>query len=169
MNLVQMLVRAARVHPERPAVWLGGQPLLDYRALADRAARLAGHLRGGLGLQPGDRVALVMSNHVAYLELLQAAWWAGLAVVPVNAKLHPGEVEFILRDAGAAALFTTADLAAGLRPMAAGVPTLRQLLVAGSRTTRPRWPRPRGRPSTARPTTWRGCSTPRAPPAGPRA
>ena len=132
MNLVQMLVRAARVHPERPALWRGDQPLLDYRALADRAARVAGHLRGGLGLQPGDRVALVMSNDVAYLELLQAAWWAGLAVVPVNAKLHPGEVEFILRDAGAAALVVTADLAAALRPVAAGVPTLRQPLVAGS-------------------------------------
>ncbi len=132
MNLVQMLVRAARVHPERPAVWRGSEPLLDYRALAERAARLAGHLRGRLGLQPGDRVALVMSNDVAYLELLQAAWWAGLAVVPVNAKLHPGEVEFILRDAGAAVLCTTADLAADLRPMADGVSTLRQFLVAGS-------------------------------------
>ncbi len=132
MNLVQLLVRSARVFPDRPAVLLGAQPVLDYRALADRAARLAGHLRGAAGRAAGDRVALVMTNHVAYLEVLYAAWWAGLAVVPVNARLHPSEVEFILNDAGATALFTTDDLADGLHPVAARVPSLRQVLTVGS-------------------------------------
>ena len=41
------------------------------------------HLRHGLGLAPGERVALFMSNETAYLEALYAALWAGLAVVPV--------------------------------------------------------------------------------------
>jgi len=131
VNLAQLLVRAARVHPDRPAVLLGDQPLLSYRELAERAARLAGHLRDGLGLQPGDRVAIYMSNHVAYLELLYAAWWAGLAVVPINAKLHPREVEFILGDAGAAVLFTSQDLAADLRPLLGSLPALRQVHTPG--------------------------------------
>ncbi|MBE0546806.1 MAG: AMP-binding protein [Rubrivivax sp.] len=131
MNLAQLLVRAARVHPDRPAVLLGDQPQLTYRELAARTARLAGHLRDGLGLQPGDRVAIYMSNHVAYLEVLYAAWWAGLVVVPVNAKLHPREVEFILGDAGAAVLFVSDDLAVDLQPLLGSLPALRQVHTPG--------------------------------------
>ena len=56
------LERAARVHPQRGALWLGEVPQLSYAQLAERAARLAGHLRHGLGLQPGERVALFMSK-----------------------------------------------------------------------------------------------------------
>ena len=102
--------------------------------------------------------------------MLYAAWWAGLAVVPINAKLHPREVEFILGDAGAAVLFVTDDLAADLQPLLDGLPALRQVLTPGdpayeaALAAADRW-----RLRTARPTTWPGCSTPRAPPAGPRA
>ncbi|MBK7279138.1 MAG: AMP-binding protein [Betaproteobacteria bacterium] len=131
MNLAQLLVRAARVHPERPAVLVGDRPQWTYRELADRTSRLAGHLRNGLGLQPGDRVAVYMTNHVAYLEVLYAAWWAGLAVVPINAKLHPREVEFILGDAGAAVLFVSDDLAADLQPLLGGLPALRRAFTPG--------------------------------------
>lgn len=121
MNLAQLLVRAARVHPERPAVLLGDAPVLDYRALADRAARLAGHLRAGLGLAEGDRVAIFMTNHVAYLEVLYAAWWAGLVVVPINAKLHAREVKYILGDSQASVLFVTDDLAGDLQGVGPGI------------------------------------------------
>ena len=131
MNLAQLLVRAARVHPDRPAVLLGEQALLSYRELAARTARLAGHLRDGLGLQAGDRVAIYMTNHVAYLEVLYAAWWAGLAVVPINAKLHPREVEFILGDAGAAVLFVSDDRAAELQPLLGSLPALRHTFTPG--------------------------------------
>ncbi|MBT9502311.1 MAG: AMP-binding protein [Burkholderiaceae bacterium] len=131
MNLAQLLARAARSHPDRPALLLGDEPLYNYRQLADRAARLAGHWRDILGLQPGDRVALCMGNQPAYLELLYAAWWAGLAVVPINAKLHPREVEFILRDSEAALLCLGADLLAGLQPLLADLPALRQVLIPG--------------------------------------
>ncbi|MGE0674028.1 MAG: AMP-binding protein, partial [Methylibium sp.] len=127
MNLARWLVRAALAHPDRPAVLLGDAVVLDYRALADRAARLAGHLRGTLGLQPGERVALCMHNDVGYLELLYATWWAGLVVVPINAKLHPSEVAFIVGDAEAAVLFISEDLAADMLVHHATLPTLRHV------------------------------------------
>jgi len=128
MNLAQLLVRAARVHPDRPAVLRGERLVWRYRELADRVARLAGHLRA-LGLAPGDRVAIVMRNDVAYLESLYAVWWAGLAAVPINAKLHAGEVGFILDDAGASALIASEDLADAVAPLA---PSLHATLVPGS-------------------------------------
>ena len=119
MNLAQLLVRAARSYPDRPAVLHGDQVVWDYRALAVRAARMAGYLRHTQALQPDERVAVVMTNHVSYLEVLYAAWWAGLAVVPINAKLHPKEVQFIVDDAQASVLFVTDDLAPGLLPVLA--------------------------------------------------
>ena len=110
LNLAQFLVRAARVHPQRPALLHGARTLWRYAELADRVARLAGHLRA-IGLAPGDRIALLMRNHPSYLEALYAAWWAGLAAVPINARLHPEEVAYIVEHAEAAALFVTDDLA----------------------------------------------------------
>jgi long-chain acyl-CoA synthetase len=128
LNLAQLLVRAARVHPERPALLHGDRLVCRYGELAARVARLAGHLRA-LGLAPGDRVALLMKNQLAYLEALYAVWWAGLAAVPINAKLHPAEVDFIVENAAASALVVSEELAAGVAPFA---DRLRATLVAGS-------------------------------------
>jgi len=127
MNLAQLLVRAARVHPDRPAVLHGDRLLWRYRELADRVACLAGRLRA-LGLAPGERVALLMKNDVAYLESLYAVWWAGLAAVPINAKLHADEVGYILDDAEASALVAGEDLADAVAPLAT---RLRATLVPG--------------------------------------
>jgi len=114
MNLAHTLLRLALADPRRPALYEGDRLLRDYGQLADRVARLAAALREG-GLAPGDRVALFMRNHPAYLEVLYAAWWAGLAVVPVNAKLHVREAQWILDHAQARWAFITPDVGAGLQ------------------------------------------------------
>jgi acyl-CoA synthetase (AMP-forming)/AMP-acid ligase II len=101
MNLVTWLERAARADPERVAICSGRAAWASYGALAGRAARLAAGLRGRLGLAAGDRVAIVMKNAPEYLEAMYGIWWAGLAAVPVNAKLHPREVAYIVEDSGA--------------------------------------------------------------------
>jgi long-chain acyl-CoA synthetase len=116
MNLAEALARAARTYPDNAAVYLGSELLYDYRTLADRVARLSGGLRSRLGLQPGDRVAIVMYNRPEYLETFYAIWWSGLVAVPVNAKLHPKEVAYILRNSQAAALVVDEDLAGPLMP-----------------------------------------------------
>jgi long-chain acyl-CoA synthetase len=116
MNLADALARAARTYPENPAVYLGSELLYDYRTLADRTARLAGGLRSQLELQPGDRVAILMHNRPEYLETFYAIWWAGLVAVPINAKLHPKEVAYILRNSKAAALVVDEGLGGPLMP-----------------------------------------------------
>ncbi|MFN8695564.1 MAG: AMP-binding protein [Burkholderiales bacterium] len=114
MNLAQLLVRSATVFPDRPALFDGVRFHADYRGFAHRAACIAGYFQHTLRLAPGQHVALFMSNCTAYLEVLYAAWWAGLVVVPINAKLHPREVAFILRDAEVRCVFAMDDLAVGL-------------------------------------------------------
>ncbi|GLS16030.1 AMP-binding protein [Hydrogenophaga electricum] len=109
MNLAHLLQRKALEHPDRPAIFNGTLPLATHLEWAERAARVGAHLRAQ-GLQPGDRVLLFMRNHPRYLELLFGAWWAGLVAVPVNAKLHLKEVQWIVENAGARWAFVTADL-----------------------------------------------------------
>lgn len=122
MNAASLLERAGRAHRELPAVALGADTLFTYGGLATRAAVLAGSLQARLGLGRGDRVAVVMGNHPAYVEILYACWWAGLAAVPINAKLHEREVRYILDASGAGAVFATSGLAAAAGRAAAGLP-----------------------------------------------
>src|SRR5665811_1043231 len=131
MNIALLLERAAITWPESTAVYLGTRPLRSYRELRDRVAALADALTS-LGCGVGDRVAVIMDNRPEYLEVLFAAWWAGLAVVPVNAKLHPGEVAWILQDSGARLVVTDQAHVAGLRGVLQGDLVETRFMVADS-------------------------------------
>jgi long-chain acyl-CoA synthetase len=115
MNLALLLHRSARWQPERPALALGATAVSSYRALARSAAGLAAGLRGRLGLAAGERVALVMKNCPEYWEVIFACWHAGLTAVPINAKLHPREFDYIIGDSGARACFATPELESSVR------------------------------------------------------
>ncbi len=128
MNLANLLIRAGRERREGPAVAVGAAVLWRYGELAERAARLAGGLRQDYALAPGDRVALVMRNCPEALELLYACWHAGLAAVPVNAKLHPRELRFILEHSGASLCIATPKEAEAIAAQTAGLSDLRELI-----------------------------------------
>lgn len=123
MNIAQLLLRSATVHPERPAILHGARVHHDYRTFAGRAAAIAGGLRAK-GYMAGDRVAVFMTNCPEYLEVLYGIWWAGLVAVPVNAKLNPRELAFVLDDAEACCLFVSADLAGESGPLVSDIPVV---------------------------------------------
>ena len=110
MSLAHLLLRQARLAPARPAIFNGLDLHASYGQWAARSAALAARMRDA-GLARGDRVVLFMRNHPRYLEVMWAAWYAGLIVVPVNAKLHTREAEWIISNAGARWAFVTADVA----------------------------------------------------------
>ena len=105
-NLAHVLLARVRSQPDAPALSYGTTSL-TFGALGRRMLALAGGLRTQLGLSRGDRVILSMENRPEFYELLFACWAAGLAAVPVNAKLHPREVSHIVADSGARAVFTS--------------------------------------------------------------
>ncbi|MBF9030996.1 AMP-binding protein [Rhodobacterales bacterium HKCCE3408] len=76
----------------------------------DRACRLANALLG-IGLQPGDRFAILAYNRLEWMEIYAAAALSGLVAVPVNFRLTGGEVRFILEDCDARALIVENALA----------------------------------------------------------
>jgi long-chain acyl-CoA synthetase len=132
MNVANLFLRAGRGHADRPAVALGSDVLLSHGQLVRRGAVLAGRLREAFGLAPGDRVALVMRNTPEYLELLLAGWYAGLTLVPANAKLHPRELAYILGHSGARVGFVSADLIDAIGPLEESIGTLERIVEVGS-------------------------------------
>ena len=112
-NVAALLGRTAGAWPGLPALAQGGAVVANYAMLAQRCARGAAMLLDA-GLAAGDRVALVSRNHPAYVEALFACWWAGLVAVPVNAKLHPRELDYVLENSGAALVLVDAAWQAAL-------------------------------------------------------
>ena len=108
MNLSHTLFRTARRVPRAVAVIERDRSELTFEQLASRVLRLARGLEG-LGVKRGGRVVLLAKNCGAYIELLYACWTLGAAAVPVNTRLHPREVAFILDDAEAHVCFVTDD------------------------------------------------------------
>jgi long-chain acyl-CoA synthetase len=96
------LLAALKRHASRPAL-VDGDTRMDYRTLGERVARQAVALRK-LGLAPGDRIAVLSTNSHRFMEVFLAAPLAGLVVAPVNPRLAPPEVAFIVNDSGARAM-----------------------------------------------------------------
>ena len=132
MNISSLLARAGRTYPDRPAISRGEQVWVNYGQLAHRVACMATAFRERFRLVPGDRVALAMTNCPQYVEVRYAAWYAGLAAVPMNAKLHASEFAYMLADSGARLCIATPDLMPIIAPLANELPELDLVIEAGS-------------------------------------
>jgi acyl-CoA synthetase (AMP-forming)/AMP-acid ligase II len=106
MLIHETLDRARRLYPAKVAV-VDGDQRFTYAELADRVDRLAGALAAS-GVQPGARAGVVMHNRHEYMETYFAAERAGAVLVPLNQRLAPPEISFILQDAGATHLILDA-------------------------------------------------------------
>jgi long-chain acyl-CoA synthetase len=132
MNLATHLHRAGRADADRPALYHGTRLTATYGALMTRAASLGAALRDRLGLAAGDRVAVIMKNTPDYVAVLYGAWWGGLVAVPVNAKLHTREFDYILADSGASVCFVTPDMAAAVNACDSVASGATRLIEAGT-------------------------------------
>jgi long-chain acyl-CoA synthetase len=130
MNLSLVSQAMARAHPDRPAITCEGASI-TYAQFEDQVARIAGALLRRHGLGPGARVALWMDNCLEFLPVLYGTWRAGLAAVPINAKLHPKELQWILDNCGAQLCLVTPNLAERLAELPGGA-SLPRLIATGS-------------------------------------
>ncbi len=88
--------------------------------LADRSQRVARGLME-LGVRPGDRVVVLMSNCPEVGAAYQAIWRAGAVVTPVVFLVTDEELRHIATDSGAAAVVTTAEFLPKVRTALAGL------------------------------------------------
>ena len=125
MNLTHGLRRAATLQPDKPALVFGARTTA-WRDFADRVARCAAGLRA-IGLETGDRVAMLAQNSDRYLEYYFAVLWAGGVLVPLNTRLAPPELVDILQDSGTRILLADDEfwsVAAALKAQSNGLTTL---------------------------------------------
>lgn len=135
MNVFSMLADPIRRLPEAVALRCGDSRM-SYAGFDAATRRFAGRL-AGLGCAPGDRVVIFLRNSFAYPVFLLGAMRAGLVSVPVNAKLHAGEVAWICSDCRPAVVIAEKDdldaiaahLADGVAPRLA---TPEQLYLTGA-------------------------------------
>ncbi len=92
---------------------------------------MAAALRG-LGLEPGDRVALVLGNVVEFVISYFGALRAGQVVVPVNPSYTPREISHLLNDSGARLAVVARSHLEAVAEARAGSPALETVLTTGS-------------------------------------
>lgn len=100
---ISFLERSAYVYRHRPATVYGDRTT-TYGELLDRVQRLVGALRR-CGVNEGDRVATLLPNVPAMLELHFGVPGAGAALVPLNTRLGPVELQYILEHSSPRLIF----------------------------------------------------------------
>ena len=122
-NLADLFEVVAHTVPDRIAFVCGAQRL-SYRALDERATRLASALQAQ-GLRRGDHVGIALFNSAQYLEAFLACCKIGAVPANINYRYVAGELGFLLQSLDLKALFFEASLAPAVAPVLPGVATLR--------------------------------------------
>jgi 2-furoate---CoA ligase len=118
VTLVRLLDRAALRYPEAPAV-VDGACRLTYAQLASRAAALGRGL-ADMGVAKGDRVLIALKNRVEHVLVYWALQGIGGVPTPVNFRLTPRDLRFVLEDCGARVSLFEPATAAGMLEAAEG-------------------------------------------------
>ena len=111
INIGDFLTTRAYLNPDKEAVYdVQSGRRFNFAQLNARANRVCSAL-AGLGLAPGDRVALLAYNGHEFLESFFGPAKAGYVIMPLNWRLTAEELSFILKDGGARTIIYDADFA----------------------------------------------------------
>ena len=157
MRLHDFFDHHAREHPERPCIEFGGP---DAELCGGRGAKppLARALLAQ-GLAPGERFGLLAKNALEYLLFFLAGSKTGIVPVPLNYRLAPPELAYIVNDARARLVVARGECVAAFDSARASCPDAKTC-VALDAPARPGWldyrrldrgRLRRGRPSATRP------------------
>jgi fatty-acyl-CoA synthase len=102
----ELLSEQASRSPEALAA-ISGASQVTYSALAEQASCVAARLQAD-GIKRGDRVGLLCSNRIEWLQVFFGASALGATMVPFSTWSTPSELEYVLRDSGVRCLFTLA-------------------------------------------------------------
>ena len=134
MNLAKIGEYWARWRPNDIAIKFGGVST-SWRELDAHTNELAaGLVERGIGR--GDRIGLLLTNCLEWIELSVAAWKIGAVIVPINTRFTAPEVAYVVSDAGCKLLFTNEELGAATSEVFGSCPVIRveelgQLFVSG--------------------------------------
>lgn len=107
MNLSMLLTKTARMFPDK-AAFIHKDRHIAYSQFSVRVNRLANVLKQ-LGLKKGDNVAILQYNYPETYEAMFACFKSGMGAVPINFRLHPKEIAFIVDHSEARAVILSSE------------------------------------------------------------
>ena len=128
-NLAVLAEQSLERHGDRTVLFWEGQSF-SSATLNDRAVRLATGL-AELGIEPGDRVVVMMANCPEVAICYNALWRAGAAITPAIFLLSADDLHHILEDSEARAVITTPEFLATVQTAVAGVDTCKFVISTG--------------------------------------
>src|SRR5579884_1505423 len=126
-NVGDLIAETVALDPGRVALIAGGRSV-RYGELAERAARVAGLVRGA-GIRRGEPVALALGNDWRFVETMLGTLRAGAAALLVNVKLGPDALAYIVRHSEARTLVADGRLGPRLAAMSDALPRGSTVLV----------------------------------------
>jgi long-chain acyl-CoA synthetase len=127
-SLVDLLDTGFKKNADKPAYLMMGKSI-SFAQVDEASRALAAYLQG-LGLEKGDRVAIMLPNLFQYPVAVAAVLRAGYVVVNVNPLYTPRELEHQLKDSGAKAIIIIENFASVLQQVVRNVPTKHIILAA---------------------------------------
>jgi len=119
---IRFLRYAVQQYPQKTAI-VCGEHRFTYTQFGDRTARLARVVRD-MGVQPGDRAAFLSLNCHRLLEAYYGVPEIGAVLLPLNVRLAPQELAYVLNDAGAKVLFLEKEFVGVVESLRREVPSL---------------------------------------------
>ncbi len=123
MHAADLLTDRARLTPDREALYeLHTKRRYSYGELNRRANQAANFLRQELDVQKGDRVSILAQNGIVYLDLFFGLAKIGAILAPLNWRLAPAELSYILNDCGSKVLLCGPEYVDILAEMQSQIP-----------------------------------------------
>jgi len=120
MDLGSKLKKNAEDLADKAAVIFKDE-VTTYAQLNERAARF-GNALVSLGMKPKDRVAVILRNRVEFFEIIYGAVKAGITLVPVNWRLAPEEMQYVIDNSDTAAVVAGEEFLEKLIPIKKDLP-----------------------------------------------
>lgn len=130
MNISDIITMHRYSSPDKTAI-VSGDRSLTFKRLAERINRLANALLG-IGVTPGERVALVLGNQIEFWEAHMALSKIGAVSIFINPRLKTPEIEYIARDSESSAAIVDCRALPQAAPALTGLIPLQRQIAAGS-------------------------------------
>jgi long-chain acyl-CoA synthetase len=116
----------AAKYPEKPAyIMAESGEVVNYQALDDKSNQAAQLFRK-MGLKRGDHIAILLENHLCFLQICLAAERSGLHYTAISYRLQEAEVEYIVNDCQARIFITSIDRAGVVEKLQGKTPKIEQ-------------------------------------------
>lgn len=132
LTLGQILEESVKKYKKKKAVFFEGREI-SYRELDESANKVANGLKK-LGIEKGDRVAIMLPNIPEFLYSFFGIQKLAAVAVPFNTMYKGREITHILNDSGAKVIITLSNFANLINEIRSDVPSLEHMVLTGNRT-----------------------------------